>query len=133
MWEEETDDNTRAVNSSRPKDVAQLESLAVRRSVLLALVFNHLCYFHPKMVTLEDSPQGLSLRLGIALDLLAQIKELLTQPPLAGLQSATEFAATHVNENWARVFQSGRESSCPGSNQGAGAGSVVVLQVAVGE
>merc|ERR1712217_564294 len=80
MWEEETDDNSR---TSRAKDVAQLEILAVRRSVFLALVFNHLCYFHPKMVTLEDSPQGLSLRLGLALDLLEGIREVLSQPPLA--------------------------------------------------
>merc|ERR1719221_658257 len=90
MWEEETDDNSR---TSRAKDVAQLEILAVRRSVFLALVFNHLCYFHPKMVTLEDSPQGLSLRLGVSLDLLASLKEQLLQPQFAGLQSGSEFAA----------------------------------------
>merc|ERR1711920_61045 len=89
MWEDETDDS----RASRQKDVAQLEALAVRRSVYLALIFNHLCYFHPKMVTLEDSPQGLSLRLGLSLDLLAAIKEQLAQAPLAGLQTGSEFAS----------------------------------------
>merc|ERR1719401_2389244 len=42
MWQEETDDDAR---TPMRKDVPQLEALAVRRSVFLALVFNHLCYF----------------------------------------------------------------------------------------
>merc|ERR1712151_88476 len=96
MWEEETDDNSR---TSRAKDVAQLEILAVRRSVFLALVFNHLCYFHPKMVTLEDSPQGLSLRLGVPLDFLASLKERLSHLDLAGLQSGAEIAAARLPDN----------------------------------
>merc|ERR1712113_842152 len=111
-------DNSR---TSRAKDVAQLEILAVRRSVLLALVFNHLCYFHPKMVTLEDSPQGLSLRLGVPLDFLASLKERLSHLDLAGLQSGAEIAAARLPDNCFKVFQ------------GSPAGAVVVLQVAVGE
>lgn len=118
MWEEETDDNSR---TSRAKDVAQLEILAVRRSVFLALVFNHLCYFHPKMVTLEDSPQGLSLRLGLSLDLLAAIKDQLAQPPLAGLQTGSEFAAAQVQDGSCKVFQ------------GSQVGAITVVQVAVAE
>merc|ERR1719359_1350099 len=87
MWEEETDD---AARQSRSKDVAQLEVLAVRRSVYLALVFNHLCYFHPKMVTLEDSPNGLSLRIGISIEILQDIKRVLLDPSIEGRRSAAE-------------------------------------------
>lgn len=119
MWEEETEDHAHA---ARAKDAQQLETLAVQRSVFLALIFNHLCYFHPKMVTLEDSPQGLSLRLGLSLDLLAAIREQLSQPPLAGLRTVEEFAAASVPEDGCcRLFR------------GSPAGAVVVLQLAVKE
>jgi len=119
MWEEEEIDST---HTSRVKDVAQLEARAVRRSVLLALVFNHLCYFHPKMVTLEDSPQGLSLRLGVTLEMLASLKELLQRAPFAGLQTAADFAAAKAPEGCScRVLQ------------GSSAGAVAVLQVPAGE
>jgi len=116
MWEEETEDNSRTAGSLR-KGVRGLEALAVRRSVFLALVFNHLCYFHPKMVTLEDSPQGLSLRLGVSVDLLADLKEKLSQPPLAGLRTGADFATVSLPESEGRVFQ------------GSNGGSIVVLQL----
>lgn len=118
MWEEELEDQSRA--SSRRKDVAQLEARAVRRSVLLALVFNHLCFFHPKMVTLEDSPQGLSHRLGITLDLLASVREMLISPPLASLKNPTDFAAAG-------------DDNCKVFSQGSPDGAIAALQVAVGE
>merc|ERR1719181_1382271 len=86
MWDEEADDA--AARQSRSKDTSQLEALAVRRSVLLALVFNHLCYFHPKMVTLEDSPIGLSMRLGVSLDLLSAAADIFSKEPLAGCSAA---------------------------------------------
>lgn len=117
MWEEEADD---AARQSRSKDTSQLEALAVRRSVLLALVFNHLCYFHPKMVTLEDSPNGLSLRLGLSADLLAAAAEALSDSSLAELHAGTEFAAARTPDS-CRVFQS------------SPTGAIVVLQVAVGD
>lgn len=116
MWEEEAGDEAR---QSRTKDTSQLEALAVRRSVLLALVFNHLCYFHPKMVTLEDSPNGLSLRLGISLDLLSAAADVLMREPLADASCADLFAMK-LPEN-CTVFQS------------SPVGTIVVLQVAVGE
>eukprot|EP00929_Paragymnodinium_shiwhaense_P035409 TRINITY_DN19114_c0_g1_i1.p1 TRINITY_DN19114_c0_g1~~TRINITY_DN19114_c0_g1_i1.p1 ORF type:complete len:1111 (-),score=244.58 TRINITY_DN19114_c0_g1_i1:152-3484(-) len=94
MWEEEVEE---AARSSRAKDVAQLEVLAVRRSVYLALVFNHLCYFHPKMVTLEDSPQGLALRLGISNDVISEVREQLSRPSLACLRSAGDFARAQAS------------------------------------
>merc|ERR1712070_1262888 len=115
-WEEEVEDTAR---SMRSKDVAQLEVLAVRRSVYLALVFNHLCYFHPKMVTLEDSPIGLSMRLGISLELLASAAEILQREPFVDASCADIFAAK-LPEN-CTVFQS------------SPAGTIVVLQVAIGE
>lgn len=120
MWEEELEDQSRA--SSRMKDVAQLEARAVRRSVLLALVFNHLCFFHPKMVTLEDSPHGLSLRLGVSVDLLASVRELLLSAPLAGLTRPAEFASATVPEDSCKVFF-----------QGTPNGATAALQVAVGD
>jgi len=117
MWEEE-DDNA-APRQSRTKDTSQLEALAVRRSVLLALVFNHLCYFHPKMVTLEDSPNGLSLRLGISIDLLSAAADMLSREPFADA-STTDLFGARLPENCA-VFQS------------SAVGTIVVLQVTVGE
>lgn len=116
MWDQEDDD---AVRQSRTKDTSQLEALAVRRSVLLALVFNHLCYFHPKMVTLEDSPQGLSLRLGVSPDLLAAVADVLSREPLADATYADLFNVK-LPEN-CTVFQS------------SPAGTIVGLQVAHGE
>merc|ERR1712232_728134 len=117
MWEDETDDN----RASRQKDVAQLEALAVRRSVYLALIFNHLCYFHPKMVTLEDSPQGLSLRLGVSIDSLASVAEVLSSTPeLATCASGADFAEATLPEG-CKAFK--------GSSDGA----VVVLHVTVDE
>lgn len=120
MWEEETDDNSRA---SRTKDVNQVEALALRRSVLLALVFNHLCYFHPKMVTLEDSPQGLSFRLGISLDALASFRDVLADPALSSLRTGAQVVEDSPNF----------PESCKVFYGGSPVGAVVVLQLAVGE
>lgn len=117
MWEDEADDA--AVRQSRSKDTSQLEALAVRRSVLLALVFNHLCYFHPKMVTLEDSPNGLSLRLGISIDLLAAAADVLSREPLAQCSPA-ELLDMTLPDNCA-VFQS------------SSVGTIIVLQITVNE
>merc|ERR1719265_2935720 len=78
----------------RSKDVAQLAVLAVRRSVYLALVFNHLCYFHPKMVTLEDSPHGLALRLGISHDVISEVRDRLAHPAISRHRAGAEFMAT---------------------------------------
>merc|ERR1712178_260408 len=98
-----------------------LEALAVRRSVLLALVFNHLCYFHPKMVTLEDSPSGLALRLGVSLDLLASLEEILNDPLL------TDALGSHGDLAAARLPESCRVFEC------SVAGTIIVLQVTSGE
>jgi hypothetical protein len=118
MWDEEDDDSVR---QSRTKlDTAQLETLAVRRSVLLALVFNHLCYFHPKMVTLEDSPSGLSLRLGVWLDLLTSAADILSQEPWNDLHDGGDFWSARLPDSCS-VFQS------------SPTGTIVVLQVAIGE
>merc|ERR1719310_236509 len=117
MWEEEVDD---AARQSRTKDTSQLETFAVRRSVLLALVFNHLCYFHPKMVTLEDSANGLSLRLGISVDMLSEAADVLAREPLSSLNSGSDFLGASLPENCS-VFQS------------SPIGTIVVLQVAIGE
>merc|ERR1712139_343720 len=115
MWEDENDESTRP----SAKEVMQLEALAVRRSVLLALVFNHLCYFHPKMVTLEDSPNGLSLRLGISIDLLTSAAEIFSREPFAAA-SCADILAAKLPEG-CTVFQS------------SPVGTIVVLQVAIGE
>eukprot|EP00747_Dinoflagellata_sp_TGD_P209634 gnl/TRDRNA2_/TRDRNA2_83015_c0_seq1.p1 gnl/TRDRNA2_/TRDRNA2_83015_c0~~gnl/TRDRNA2_/TRDRNA2_83015_c0_seq1.p1 ORF type:complete len:1090 (+),score=229.66 gnl/TRDRNA2_/TRDRNA2_83015_c0_seq1:103-3372(+) len=117
MWEEEGDDTAR---QPRGKESSQLEALAVRRSVLLALVFNHLCYFHPKMVTLEDSPSGLSLRLGIAIETIDAIEETLGDVKLSMPQSGSDWANATLPEN-CKIFQS------------SPAGTITVLQVVVGE
>jgi hypothetical protein len=118
MWDDEVDEHSRA---GRAKDLAaQLEALAVRRSVFLAIVFNHLCYFHPKMVTLEDSPQGLSLRLGISTDVVADLIDLLSRAPFEGLRTGAELAAAQLPEG-CRVLQ------------GSPGGPVAVLQVVVNE
>eukprot|EP00927_Polykrikos_kofoidii_P060814 TRINITY_DN55721_c0_g1_i1.p1 TRINITY_DN55721_c0_g1~~TRINITY_DN55721_c0_g1_i1.p1 ORF type:complete len:1131 (+),score=193.61 TRINITY_DN55721_c0_g1_i1:235-3393(+) len=115
VWEEETDDSAR---TSRTKNAQRLEALAVRRSVLLALVFNHLCYFHPKMVTLEDSPQGLALRLGISDDVLADVEGVLSRAELEGHRSGADFVAAQLPDE-CRVFRCSPDAS------------IVVLQVHV--
>lgn len=117
MWEDENDESTRP----SAKEVTQLESLAVRRSVYLAMVFNHLCYFHPKMVTLEDSPNGLSLRLGISVEMLTDIKRVLLAPSIGGRRNAAELAAA--------AAELPEECKLFGSPEG----SVVALQVAIKE
>lgn len=118
MWEDEADDA--AARQSRSKDTSQLEALAVRRSVLLALVFNHLCYFHPKMVTLEDSPNGLSLRLGISIDLLTAAADVLSRDPLAGCSASEILQCSELPENCA-VFQS------------SSVGTIIVLVITINE
>jgi len=115
LWDEETDDASRV---SRGKDGAKLDALAMKRSVILALVFNHLCYFHPKMVTLEDSPQGLSLRLGLTQDVLSTLKDVLSNPPCSGLQSGADFAGAALPE------------TCK-VTQGSPTGHIVILQVSL--
>lgn len=117
MWEEDADESR--AGQSRTKETLQLETRSVRRSVLLALVFNHLCYFHPKMVTLEDSPNGLPLRLGVSPDLLLAAADVLSGEPLANA-SASELLTVKLPDNCS-VFQS------------SDTGTIVVLQVAIGE
>jgi len=121
MWEDDLEETSR---SGRVKDVAQVEQRVLRRSVLLALVFNHLCYFHPKMITLEDSPLGLSYRLGISFELLSKVKEILSQPALVNLtsRSSTDPPSDAELENCScSVFQS------------SPSGSVLVLTVTVAD
>jgi len=116
MWEEE-EESARVARPAKDHGSSHLEALAVRRSVYLALVFNHLCYFHPKMVTLEDSPQGLSFRLGVSLDTLAALQVILTQAPFTGLGSAEAKAGEEALPDNCRVFY------------GAPSGNVYVLQI----
>merc|ERR1712008_423115 len=99
MWEEEQGEHSAHVTKRSAKDAQRLEALAARRSVLLALVLNHLCYFQPKTVTLEDSPQGLLLRLGLSLEILSAATELLNRPHLLGLRSGRYFAAALLPPN----------------------------------
>merc|ERR1719181_2042122 len=75
LWEDDSEENPKPSSH----DKATLDAAANRRSVLLALVFNHLCYYHPKSVTIEDSPNGLSLRLGITMEFLDEVEELLSK------------------------------------------------------
>merc|ERR1712048_569989 len=71
------------------------------------------------MVTLEDSPQGLSLRLGVSTDILASVVEVFTSTPeLGACATGAELLAAQLPE-CCRVFK--------GSSDGA----VIVLQVAV--
>lgn len=51
--------------ASNPSFKQTLELAVNRRSVLLALLFSHLSYYHPKAVTFEDCASGLSNRLGV--------------------------------------------------------------------
>jgi len=97
LWEEDLEGSSRT--SSAPKDAKRTEELSQRRNVLIALVFNHLCYYHPKSVTLEDSASGLSLRLGVSLELLVSIKELLAHPSFYGLEKAEDFAEAQLPES----------------------------------
>merc|ERR1712166_219906 len=55
--------------------------IAHRRNVLLALVFNFLSFYHSKAVTLEDSPQGLALRIGLSIPTLVTVCEILSKCP----------------------------------------------------
>jgi len=115
MWEEEPPDDNRS--TVRAKDTAQLEALAVRRSILLALVFNHLCYFHPKMVTLEDSPTGLAFRLGVTMEMLSTTEATLADPLVQELLQRQEFDSTSWPEN-CKILQSA-----------SGTNTIIVLQV----
>jgi len=99
MWEEEKGEHSTHVAKHSTKNAQRLEALAARRSVLLALVLNHLCYFQPKTVTLEDSPQGLILRLGLSLEFLSAAAEVLNQPCFLGLRSGRDFAAALLPPN----------------------------------
>jgi len=74
LWEEE-DDNQRP-----PAERKVLDAAANRRSVLLALMFNHLCFYHPKSCTIEDSSQGLAMRLGVDIESLQQVVEITKVP-----------------------------------------------------
>jgi len=129
MWEEDADDGVRSSPDSgrRGRDAPRPEALAKRRSVLLALVFKHLCYFHPKMVTLEDSPLGLARRLGVSVELLASVEELLLQGEPGGAAEAGEGPAGHDAEGRAAEGGSCALLRCDPS------GAVEVLQVSVGE
>merc|ERR1719230_1162788 len=89
LWEDDSDENPKPSGH----DKATLDAAANRRSVLLALVFNHLCYYHPKSVTIEDSPNGLSLRLGITMEFLDEVEQLLAQDEISKYSSVAELIA----------------------------------------
>merc|ERR1712232_1217869 len=95
MWEAESNGQLRAVSG---KSEAQLEKLGVQRDTYLALLFSHLCFFHPKIVTLEDSPDGLSLRLGISVDVLMEIQALFSLFSISNSRSALEVDASILPE-----------------------------------
>jgi hypothetical protein len=84
LWEEETADAGQQAASANVEEVAQ------RRNVLLALVFNFLAYYHPKAVTLEDSPQGLSMRLGLSVAHMEAVCEALAAAPPLDSAAAEE-------------------------------------------
>jgi len=86
LWEDDSEENPKPSSH----DKATLDAAANRRSVLLALVFNHLCYYHPKSVTIEDSPNGLSLRLGITMEFLDEVEELLSKDEVSKYSSVSE-------------------------------------------
>eukprot|EP00397_Hematodinium_sp_SG-2012_P004729 GEMP01004743.1.p1 GENE.GEMP01004743.1~~GEMP01004743.1.p1 ORF type:complete len:1107 (+),score=283.04 GEMP01004743.1:49-3321(+) len=74
LWEEEEE-------TQRPPTEKQvLDAAANRRSVLLALMFNHLCFYHPKSCTIEDSSTGLAMRLGVNLEVLEQVVRITSEP-----------------------------------------------------
>ncbi|CAD7937278.1 unnamed protein product [Amoebophrya sp. A120] len=54
-----------------------LELALNRRSVLLGVLFSHLCYYHPKAVTFEDTNTGLANRLGVSLPQLESFRDFL--------------------------------------------------------
>ncbi|CAE8633184.1 unnamed protein product, partial [Polarella glacialis] len=56
------------------------------QAVLVSLAFRHLCFFSPKSVSLQDGADGLATRLGVNLDQLAWLKEMLVRPPLNTVQ-----------------------------------------------
>jgi len=90
LWEDEQDEMQ---NSKPSQDKATLDAAAKRRSVLLALVLNHLAYYHPKSVTIEDSSQGLSLRLGITREFLEEVARKLEEAGLDAPKKAAEVMA----------------------------------------
>mmetsp|Transcript_18122 Transcript_18122/g.43535 ORF Transcript_18122/g.43535 Transcript_18122/m.43535 type:complete len:1082 (-) Transcript_18122:114-3359(-) len=81
LWDEEqTDDpGTRLMTKAEKSKSDQASS---RRNVLLALCFNHMCFFHPKAVTLENSRDGLANRLGVTVEVLQQVVQVLSAPEL---------------------------------------------------
>merc|ERR1712093_671491 len=88
LWEDEND-----ANVPKSSDKVTLDAAAKRRSVLLALVFNHLAYYHPKSVTIEDSSNGLSLRLGITMQFLEDVERLLEEAGLDKSMKGAEIMA----------------------------------------
>lgn len=76
LWE---DEGAEGQPDRKQLDKGELELIAQRRNVLLALVFSFLSLYHPKAVTLEDSPQGLALRLGLTVEVLQKACEVLRQ------------------------------------------------------
>jgi hypothetical protein len=85
LWEEDTGNDGQA-----PAASTNIEEVAQRRNVLLALVFNFLAYYHPKAVTLEDSPQGLSMRLGLSVAHMEAVCDSLATASPQDLAAATE-------------------------------------------
>ncbi|CAE8660376.1 unnamed protein product, partial [Polarella glacialis] len=63
------------------------------QAVLVSLAFRHLCFFSPKSVSLQDGADGLATRLGVNLDQLAWLKEMLVRPPLNTVQEGADLAA----------------------------------------
>lgn len=59
-----------------------LEHAVNRRSVLLALLFSHLSYYHPKAVTFEDCATGVSNRIGISASQLEWIRDEIMRHPI---------------------------------------------------
>ncbi|CAD7971607.1 unnamed protein product [Amoebophrya sp. A25] len=54
---------------------------STRRSLLLAVLFSHLCFFQPKVVSLEDTATGLLHRMGVDLPTLELLRDELASPP----------------------------------------------------
>jgi len=53
-------------------------------------VFNFLFFYHPKAVTLEDSPQGLAMRVGLSTTYLADVCDILKDLPLGDKEDLPE-------------------------------------------
>ena len=76
LWQDEVQpqDEESGLSDKPALKKQDIDNASARRNILLAVVFNYLGFYHPKSVTIEDSPGGLTARLGITIEWLESLK-----------------------------------------------------------